>query len=114
MLAKVNRLTGTREFKRVEEKGKLFQAKDLGLAYFDRGDNEPSRFGFVVSTKISKDATDRNTIKRHMSEPVRLMTKEIKNGLDVVFLAKVSIMRIPASEIVIQVRNAVRDSGITK
>lgn len=114
MLAKKNRLTGTKDFKRVQEKGKLFQAKDFGLAYFEREDDEPSRFGFIISTKISKDATDRNTIKRHMSEPVRLMTGEIKNGLDVVFLAKTSIIRIPAEEIVREVRNAIRESGITK
>lgn len=114
MLAKKNRLTESRDFKRVQEKGKLFQANDFGLAYFDRNDEDPSRFGFVISTKISKDAADRNMIKRHMSEPIRLMVGDIKTGLDVVFLAKTSIIRIPAEQIVREVRSSVKESGLLK
>ncbi len=84
------------------------------MAILERGDDAPPRFAFVVSTKIAKDAVDRNTIKRHMSETVRLMTNEVKNGLDVVFLAKTNIMRVPADTIVREVRAAVRESGITR
>ncbi len=114
MLAKKHRLTGGKDFRRVQEEGKTFQSKDFGIAYFDRADGQPSRFGFVVSTKVAKDAVDRNTIKRHMSETVRLMVGEIKQGLDVVFLAKTSIVRVPADEIIRQVRMAVRESEIVK
>ncbi len=114
MLARKNRLTGEKDFKSVQEKGKLFQSANFGLAFLERGDNGPPRFGFVVSTKISKEATDRNTLRRHMSETVRLMTGEVRDGLDVVFLAKTSIIRVPASEIVKEVRHAVRECGITK
>jgi len=114
MLAKKFRLTGSKDFRRVQEKGKTFQSKDFGIAYFDRGDTLPSRFGFIVSTKVAKDAVDRNTIKRHLSETVRLMTNEIKDGLDVVFLAKTTIIRIPAEEIIRQVRLSVRESEIIK
>ncbi len=114
MLAKKFRLTGGKDFKRVQAEGKTFQAKDFGIAYFDRGDGGPSRFAFVVSTKVAKDAVDRNTIKRHMSETIRLMVGEIKDGLDVVFLAKTTIIRVPADEIIRQVRIAVRESEIAK
>jgi ribonuclease P protein component len=114
MLARKFRLTGGRDFKEVEAKGNTFQSQNFGIAYLDRGDKGPPRFAFVVSTKISKEAVDRNTIKRHMSETVRLMVGEVKDGLDVVFLAKTTIMRIPADEIVREVRAAVRSSGITK
>ena len=65
-------------------------------------------------TKIAKDAVDRNTIRRHMSETIRLMTNYIKNGMDVVFLAKTSIMRIPADGLVREVRLAVNNSGLIK
>ena len=114
MLAKKYRLTGTKNFQNVEKNGKIFQSQNFGVAYLDRKDEDPPRFGFIVSTKISKDAVDRNTIKRHMSETVRLMTSEVKNGLDVVFLAKTTIIRVPADAIVREVRAAVRTSGITK
>ena len=114
MLAKKYRLTVSGDFDRVQSEGKTFQSTNFGVAIFDRKDENPPRFAFVVSTKIAKDAVDRNTIKRHMSETVRLMTNEVKNGLDVVFLAKTSIMRIPADGIVREVRAAVRACGITK
>ena len=114
MLAKKYRLTVSGDFAKVQTLGKTFQSTNFGVAILDRGDENPPRFAFVVSTKIAKDAVDRNTIKRHMSETVRLMTNEIKNGLDVVFLAKTSIMRIPADAIVREVRMAVRECGITK
>jgi ribonuclease P protein component len=114
MLAKKYRLTVSGDFAKVQSSGRTFQSKNFGVAILDRGDGGPPRFAFVVSTKIAKDAVDRNTIKRHMSETVRMLTNEVKNGLDVVFLAKTSIMRSPADEIVREVRAAVRESGITK
>lgn len=114
MLAKKYRLTGSSDFARVQSEGKTFQSTNFGVAILDRKDNNPPRFGFIISTKIAKDAVDRNTIKRHMSETVRLMTGEVRNGLDVIFLAKTSIMRVPADEIIREVRAAVRTCGITK
>lgn len=114
MLAKKYRLTNTQDFHKVQELGSTYQSSNFGIAILERNDHEPPRFAFVVSTKIAKDAVDRNTIKRHMSETIRLMTNEIKNGIDVVFLAKTSIIRIPADEIVKEVRTAVRNCGITK
>lgn len=114
MLAKKYRLTISNDFDRVQKEGKTFQSANFGVAIYDRKDADPPRFAFVVSTKISKEAVDRNTIKRHMSETVRLMTNEVRDGLDVVFLAKTNIMRIPADGIVREVRAAVRACGITK
>jgi ribonuclease P protein component len=114
MLAKKYRLTDSADFAKVQSEGHTFQSTNFGIAVFDRKDDDPPRFAFVVSTKIAKDAVDRNTIRRHMSETVRLMTSEVKNGLDVVFLAKTSIMRVPADGIVREVRTAVRECGITK
>lgn len=114
MLAKKYRLSGAEDFKRVQDLGEVFQSGNFGIAYLKREDEGPSRFGFVVSTKIAKDAVDRNTIRRHVSETVRLMVPYIKDGLDVVFLAKTSILRVPAQEIMSEVRTAVRESGIMK
>jgi ribonuclease P protein component len=114
MLAKKYRLTVSNDFAKVQALGKTFQSTNFGVAILDRGDEKPPRFAFVISTKVAKDAVDRNNIRRHMSETVRLMTGEVKNGLDVIFLAKTSIMRVPAEEIVREVRTAVRSCGITK
>ncbi len=114
MLAKKYRLTSSSDFVKVQTEGNTFQSENFGIAILNRKDDKPPRFAFIVSTKIAKDAVDRNTIRRHMSETVRLMTGEVKNGLDIVFLAKTGIMRVPADTIVREVRAAVRASGITK
>jgi len=114
MLAKKARLTGSRDFKRVEDQGKIFQSENFGLAFLDREDDSSSRFGFVVSTKIAKDSVDRNRFRRAMSEAVRLTTIDLKNGFDVVFLAKPSIVRSPTSEIMKEVKGALKLSGLLK
>lgn len=114
MLAKKHRLTDTNDFKKVQKEGKVFQSADFGIAFFDRQDDDPSRFGFVVSTKISKDASDRNRIRRAMSEAVRTSALDIKNGLDIVFLAKLSVARSPTDKIMRDVKSALKEGGLTK
>ncbi len=114
MLAKKYRLTATSDFKRVQDQGTIFQSANFGIAILDRKDTDPSRFGFVISTKVQKDAVDRNTVRRHMSETVRLLAKDIKDGRDVVFLAKTSVIRVPAEVLVREVRAAVKESGLLK
>lgn len=114
MLAKKNRLTGRKNFLRVEAEGKMLQSANFGMAYLDRKDGAPSRFAFVVSTKIAKNATDRNNIKRRMSESLRLLMSEVKDGFDVVFLAKTSIVKASSDAVMREVRSTVRGSEIVK
>ncbi|HKC04260.1 MAG TPA: ribonuclease P protein component [Patescibacteria group bacterium] len=114
MLARKNRLSESQDFKRVETDGTIYQSQNFGLAYFDRKDEEPSRYGFVVSTKIAKDAVDRNRFKRAMSESVRTSGTDLKSGFDVVFLAKTSIVKSPTSDIMKEVRVALKGSKLLK
>ena len=114
MLAKKNRLTGKTNFDRVERLGEIVQSANFGLAKLDRKDKNPTRFAFVISTKIAKNATDRNTLRRHMREAVRQELSEVRDGFDVAFLAKTSITRIPAIDIMKEVRSAMREAGLLK
>lgn len=114
MLAKQYRLLDTSVYKKVEKEGRVFQSANFGIAYLKRKEGGPSKFGFVASTKISKEAVDRNTIKRHMSETVRMQIPYIKEGYDVIFLAKTTIIRIPADGIKREVRQAIRGAGLMK
>lgn len=114
MLAKKFRLTGSKDFKKVQEEGKVFQSDNFGIAILKREDESPSRFAFVVSTKIAKDSVDRNRFRRAMSEAVRLASIDLGQGFDAVFLAKTSINRVSTDLIMKEVRQALKESGLSK
>ncbi len=114
MLARKFRLTGSTNFKRVEKEGIVRQSSSFGVAVLDRKDTLPSRFAFVVSTKIAKAAVDRNRFKRAMSEAVRLSTIDLNSGFDVVFLAKTSIVKVPTAQVMIEVKAALKNFGLLK
>jgi ribonuclease P protein component len=114
MLAKKHRLTGRENFLKVQKEGQIYQAVNFGIAYIQRGDNNPSRFAFVISTKIAKEASNRNRVKRAMSEAVRISTIDLKEGFDVVFLAKPSITKAPTAEIMKEVRSSLKEGGFLK
>ncbi len=99
MLASKNRLKKKINFARIEIDGKMIQSKSFGMGIFDRKDEKISKFGFIISTKISKKAVIRNKIKRIMSEVVRLNLERIKTGLDVVFLIKPTAVKMTREEL---------------
>ena len=88
MLARRFTLKGVINFKKVQKEGRIVQSGSFGLAYLNRGDSEASLYGFIVSTKICKEAVNRHRIARALSEAVRYLLTEIKPGYNIVFLAK--------------------------
>ena len=74
-------------------------------AILKRDDNDPSKFAFVISTKISKLAVHRNRIKRSMNEGIRRNLRDIPKGYDFVFLTKRSIGGKTTEEIIEEVGN---------
>ncbi len=114
MLAKKFKLTGAKDYERVQKEGKIFQSENFGIAYLHRRDEQDSKFGFVVSTKIAKDAVDRNRFKRAMSEAVRIDSINLEKGYDIVFLAKTSITRVSTTNIMKEVRFSLRKAGLMR
>jgi len=114
MLPKVSRLSKAPDFKKVKEEGKLLQSEDFGLAYFTRGDVLPSKFGFVVSTKISKKATERNRVKRMLRESVRKVISEVKPGVDILFLGKKSLLKTTFDKTTKEVRQSLVKANLLK
>jgi len=112
MIASVYRLRGDNSFKEVLDKGSLVQAESFGIAFVKREDTDVPRFGFVVSTKVSKEAVQRNRIKRALSEAVRFMTADIKKGYDVVFLAKQKAAQTPTDRLMNEVREAIKKADL--
>ena len=85
MLPAANRLSKEKDFKKTFQKGKSFFTKILGVKIL-KNNLEASRFGIVVSTKISKKAVQRNKIKRQIREVLRLNLDKVKPGFDVVII----------------------------
>lgn len=66
MLAKKNRLSKASDFQRVLKSGRKVWGRFFTLKYLSAEAEGESRFGFIVTTKISKKATVRNRIKRRL------------------------------------------------
>jgi len=86
MLPLQNRLKKKKDFERVFKRGKGYQEGFLFLKLL-KNDLTVSRFGFVVSQKISKKATLRNKIKRRIRETVKKELLNINPGFDGVWVA---------------------------
>ncbi|TEU01915.1 ribonuclease P protein component [Candidatus Woesebacteria bacterium] len=114
MLTRVNRLTGTGNFDRVKEEGSLFQSESFAIAILLREDEEPSRFGFIVSNKISKRANIRNKIKRILREAVKANLPELKSGFDVIFLVKKVALARQAKDIMNEVSIVFKKADLFK
>lgn len=91
MLAKSYRLTKTKDFDKVMKGGKAVYAPILMLKFI-KNELNYSRFGVIVSNKISKKAVKRNLVRRRIREIIRLIFKQIKPGYDFVIIASPKII----------------------
>ena len=111
MLKKEFRLRKQKDFENVFNRGVYFSEKFLILKAVEN--NLPfSRFGFVVSKKISKKAVERNRVKRLMSESIRLSQEEIKPGFDVVFVSRSGIVGESLEEVKEPMENLLKKLGL--
>lgn len=110
MLPTSNRLTKERDFKKINAKGKsffspLFKIRKLA------NDMELSRFGFVVTTKTTKKATQRNAIKRQVREIVRLSLKELTPGFDAIITIKKEALGLEYQELEKDLKKLLKKAG---
>jgi ribonuclease P protein component len=114
MLAKQFLLNKKTEIEHVKRRGKLFQGDDFGASVVKRSDGDPSRFAFVISTKISKVAVHRNRMRRAMIESVRHNFHYMPKNFDVVFLVKTNMTKKSTDEIMKQVKTFMMREDIKK
>lgn len=86
MLPKENRLRSKKDFDDVFKKGRGFKEDFLYLK-FAHNNSETSRFGFIISQKVSKRAVVRNRLKRALRALVRTRISRVKPGIDIVLIA---------------------------
>lgn len=114
MLSTKYSLSGKKNYDRVQEMGKIYQSESFGISVFKREDNNIPRFGFIVSNKISSDAVQRNRIKRGLKAAVKYSLTDMKIGVDVVFLAKLSSARKSTDSLIIEAKEALKRVGLIK
>lgn len=98
MLPKANRLTKKKDFDVVFKKGKSIK-NDFLIFKILKNHLPESRFGFVVSKKVSQKATQRNKVKRRLRQIVSAELKRFKKSTDVVVVALSGIETRKFSEI---------------
>ncbi|MFA5024407.1 MAG: ribonuclease P protein component [Patescibacteria group bacterium] len=85
MLKKENRISLNKDFDRVFKTGQSFYCQVLGVKVA-KNKLLTSRFGILISTKISKKAVIRNRFKRQLREIIQKNLLELKSGYDVVLI----------------------------
>ena len=86
MLQKENRLKKKKDFEKLFKEGRSFREKLLVLKA-NKNNLGKSRFGFIVSKKVSKKAVARNKIRRQLREIVRKEINNYQKGFDVAIIA---------------------------
>ena len=85
MLPQVNRLKKEKDFEKLFKNGKSFKNNFLVLKIAQNNLKE-SRFGFIISKKVSKKAILRNKIKRRLRSIIWQNIRDIKKGMDVALI----------------------------
>ncbi|MCG2700607.1 ribonuclease P protein component [Candidatus Parcubacteria bacterium] len=85
MLAKINRLTKDKDFDNVFKNGKSSYDKIIGVKAA-ASQQKNSRFGILVSAKVSKKAVERNAIKRKIREALKPRIIKIAKNYDIVIV----------------------------
>lgn len=89
MLNKQNRVTKAKEFSTIFKRSKPIYTDNFVFRFLKINDSEaPVRFGFVISNKIEKLATNRNLVKRRMRAAGRELISSVETGYDVVIVVK--------------------------
>ena len=90
MLPEKNRLKTDYDFRRIKQKGNAVHTHHFTLLYYLRDSQfaTPSRIGFIASKKLDKRAVKRNRARRLMREVIRDYLGKIKQGYDIILIAR--------------------------
>ncbi len=111
MLARINRLTADRDFDRLFKSGKNFSGRGLSVKVGANGLGV-TRFAIVVGTKVSKDAVDRNLLKRRLREIVRRELPAVAASADVAIIARPEALKLSFQELQVNTDQILRRAGV--
>jgi len=85
MLTKINRLTKDKEFDNIFKNGYSSYDKAIGVR-MSTNQRKINRFGILVNSKVSRQAVERNRIKRQIREILKSQLEKIKAGYDIIII----------------------------
>ncbi|GAB6153442.1 ribonuclease P protein component [Desulfosporosinus burensis] len=94
MLQRKFRLRRKSSFKTIFKEGRNYSVKYVAM-YLIKG---PKRFGFIASKKVG-NSVQRNRARRLMREVIRLHISEIRNDLQIIFIARARIKGVSFIEV---------------
>lgn len=104
---KSKRLLKHADFQRVYQNGRRQFTGNMTVFFLRRGDEAGTRVGFTVG-KVLGGAVERNRIKRHMREAVRLSSAAWDGPVDVVFNPRKGVLSLPFAELLSEVTRGLR------
>jgi ribonuclease P protein component len=113
MLAKKNRLRLKKEYETVFKKGQRYFSPFFNLTVCT-SNTKDTRFGIVISTNISKKATERNQLKRRIRHIIRKNLALIKEGFDLSINTKIASLLLNYSGLEQELLFLFKKAGILK
>lgn len=104
MLPKPDRLRRAKDFALLSQKGRVIYSPFYALRL--RPSREPTKVGFVTSTKVFKTAVKRNRAKRRMREVLRLLKADWPKQIDALFILKYDVLDASHDELMAAVRRS--------
>jgi ribonuclease P protein component len=91
MTVKYERIKKSTDFERVFQTGKTITGRFVFLKT-KRTENKNCRLCFIVGSKISRKAVERNKVKRRIREIIRGIYLSLMPGYDIIIIAKKEIL----------------------
>lgn len=113
MLKRINRFSSRKEFETVKKEGFLCRGNFVSAIIFKTEDKN-KKFGVIVSKKISKNAVDRNKIRRLIYLTVFNNINKFTEGVRIIFLVRPEIVGKKYEEVGIEVLNLVQKIPIKR
>jgi ribonuclease P protein component len=111
-LLKPDVLRDQRDFNKLYSKGKSVHSRYLVLIYIRNGFSF-NRYAFLASKKVG-NSVKRNRARRLMKESFRAYREEVKQGFDILFIARNTIDGVKCAEVWQSMKNTLTKSDLLK
>lgn len=109
-MEKIVKLKENRDFRRVYLRGKSFVSPYI-VVYINKNRSNNVRLGITTGKKIGK-AVSRNRAKRVITAAFRYCLPKIKNGYDIVIVARTRILNVKSTVVLVALQKLLATAGV--